>query len=83
MFLGVLVNIGDQNPKMCVIFNPYATKRALKQRTSALVHLVEGTGIGIEQVGKYLTGRFGKWSVFDTNQKVEVVSQQAVGIGLC
>ena len=82
MFLRVLVNISDQRLEMRLAFNPYAPKRALKQRPAASVHFVESPGISVEQVRKSLAGHFRKRLILDPHQEMKMVPQQTISVSL-
>ena len=54
MLLRVLVNVGDQLNQVSVGGNVNAAKRALKQGPGALIGLIEGAGVSVEQIGEGL-----------------------------
>ena len=56
VFLWILMDVGDQMDKVGVGGDRYPAKGTLEQGTSAVIGFVDGFGIGVEQVGKVLTG---------------------------
>ena len=48
------MNVGDQLNQVSVGGNVNATKRVLKQGPGALIGLIEGAGVSVEQIGEGL-----------------------------
>ena len=57
MLLRVLVDVDDEIAEIGVGCDRDAAKRPLEQPAGAVIALVEGPGIGVEQVGKVPAGR--------------------------
>ena len=89
MFLRVTVNVGDQSGEVPIVVDQSALEGAFKQAARSLVRLVEGLGIGDEEVVE-LAADMQDWSnlrdwtslrLFDAHQEVKVIVQKAVSVG--
>lgn len=55
MLLRVLVDIGDDVPELTVRCDGHTPEGMLKQTTCPIISVVNGFGIGVEEVGELLT----------------------------
>jgi len=76
------VDVSDQRQEMGIADDRDPLKWALEEGTGALVRAIESFGVGVEEVGEFLAGRFTGRRILDTDQQVKVVFEQAVCIGL-
>lgn len=54
MLLRVLVDVGDNVPKLAVRRDGNAPEGMLKQAARSVIRFVDGFGVGVEEVGEFL-----------------------------
>ena len=93
MFLRVLMNVGNDAPKLAVARHRYAPKGMLKQTACPTVGLIDGFGICVEEIRKFsgdrskrffgnLLGIMDFFFGFYPDQQMKMIAKQTKSEGL-